>query len=461
LKVAVLEAGRIASGVTGYTTAKVTALHGLVYGDIEARHGAARAKAYAEANSAGLAYIIAAQQEEDIDCDLVRLDAYTFAESEPGSNEIGREVQACRNAGLPVERVTQTPLPFPVTTAARLPDQAAFHPRTYCLGLAEAINKNNGRIFEYTRVVEVEEKKTVCHVTTEKQTLSTPHVVVATHLPFMADGHFFARTAPSRSYAIAARVKHPTPDGMFISAEQPVRSVRPYSSGRKHWVIITGEDHKVGQEPDTQRHYLELQRWAVDRIEGIQSIDYRWSAQDYTSVDGMPFAGRLSRDHERVFIATAFRKWGMTNGTASARIIADAILGRVNPWAEAYDSTRTRPLVAAKDYVKENLNVARHLIGDKLVAGVYSLEEIAPGRGEIAYIDGETLAIYHDEDGTFHALAPDCTHMGCRVAWNDAERSWDCPCHGSRFAPDGRVIHGPANKGLERKEIYARTRSAT
>ena len=450
-KVAVLEAGRIASGVTGYTTAKVTALHGLIYSDLVERHGAERAAAYATANKTAIDQVRSIVDAEGIACELERQDAYTYAETNEGAEAIRREAIACREIGLDAELAYDVPLPFPVSAAVRLRNQAQFHPRAYCLGLAAAIHGTKGRIYERTIVSDVQEKVRVCHVQTDRGTLSTPTVVVATHLPFMGDGKYYAKAAPSRSYAMAF------PDGeslqgMFISAEPPVRSIRPASAGGRRWLILGGESHKVGQENDTEARYTALESWARERLH-MWDPAYRWSAQDYVSVDGIPYVGRLSSDHERVFVATGFRKWGMTNGTAAGRMIADLVAGRENPWAMAFDSTRTRFVQSAKKLLTENLNVAKQFISGKLRVNGHTPEELGRGEARIMSVDGETLAVHRDDAGRLHAVSPDCTHMGCRIAWNTAERTWDCPCHGSRFTPDGKVIQGPAVKPLQPQRI--------
>lgn len=364
---------------------------------------------------------------------------------------------ACSEAGLPVDLTTDVPLPFPVSKAIRLRDQAAIHPRLYCLGLARAIHGKMGRVYERTRALNVEEKVRVCRVKTDRGTLSAPIVVVATHLPFMGDGRFYAKTAPTRSYAMAFRDAGDITDGMLISTETPVRSLRPAIAGAG-WLVVGGEGHKVGHEDATEERYAALETWGRERL-GLSRPDHRWSAQDYVSVDGMPYVGRLSPDHERVFVATAFRKWGMTNGTAAAMMIADAVAGRENPWSFAFDATRTRPRQAAKRFITEGIDVAKHLVLDKVLpVNGHGPDDLAPGSAAIMKIDGETLAVHRDERGRLLAVSPDCTHMGCRVAWNSAERTWDCPCHGSRFAPDGTVIQGPANEPLERKRIPAGSR---
>ncbi|MEX2556826.1 MAG: FAD-dependent oxidoreductase [Actinomycetota bacterium] len=451
MKVAVLEAGRIASGVTGYTTAKVTALHGLIYADLLERHGAERARMYAAANSTAVDMIRSIVDAEGISCELERQDAYTYADTIDGADAIRREADACREIGLAAELTYDVPLPFPVSAAIRLSGQAQFHPRAYCLGLAAAIHGKRGRIYERTHVSDVQEKVRVCHVKTKHGTLSTPHVVVATHLPFMGDGRFYAKTAPSRSYAMAFPGGGAL-SGMFIGSEEPTRSLRPATAAGRRWLIVGGERHKVGQDDDTEARYAALESWAQEKL-SLGEPAYRWSAQDYVSVDGIPYVGNLTADHQRVFVATGFRKWGMTNGTAAGVMIADAIAGRENPWATAFDSTRKRFPQAARKLLTENLNVAKQLVGGKLPVNGHTPEELAPGDGRIMKVDGETVAVSRDDAGRLHAVSPDCTHMGCRVAWNTAERSWDCPCHGSRFTPDGEIIQGPATQPLKSQEI--------
>jgi glycine/D-amino acid oxidase-like deaminating enzyme/nitrite reductase/ring-hydroxylating ferredoxin subunit len=458
VKVALLEAGRVASGVTGYTTAKVTALQALIYQELMKKHGRERTSAYGRANADAVERIAGIVDAEEIDCDFRRRDAYTFGASMTGIDDVRAEAEAVREAGLTAELVDRAPLPF-LASALRMANQAEFHPRTYCLGLAAAVDGGKGKVYEHTRVQEVQERKTVVHVKTENQTLSAEHVVVATQIPFMGEGMFYGKTYPLRAYALALAMKDDDFEGMFISAEAPTRSLRSYAQGKKRWAIVSGESHKVGQDPEPDEHYEALEAWAREKLPGLGGLECRWSAQDYVSVDGLPYIGRLTSDHERVFAATGFRKWGMTNGTAAAAIITDAIMGRVNPWAEAFDSTRVKPRRAMKDFVKENANVAKHLMLDKALASEVTIESVPIGEAAIVDLEGEPAAAYRDESGELHVVSPDCTHMGCRLAWNKAECSWDCPCHGSRFDPDGRVIQGPANQDLEKKEVREIARS--
>jgi Rieske Fe-S protein len=312
--------------------------------------------------------------------------------------------------------------------------------------LAQAITKAGGAVFERSRAVSATHEDGRCTVTLEGGgTAHADHVVLASHLPFVHAGAFFARAHPYRSYALAARLASDRIRGMYISADAQTRSLRSTPDG---WTIIGGEGHKVGQDPDTRKRYKVLERWARDTFD-VQEIGYRWSAQDYVSVDAVPLVGPLTRRRERIWVATGYGKWGMTNGTVAAMILADLIAGRTNPWAEAFDSTRFAPRASLTSMVKENLGVGKRFVTDRLhTRSPQPATALARGEGGIVELDGETVAAFRDEAGYLHAVAATCTHLGCRVTFNTAERSWDCPCHGSRFDLDGHVVQGPAVEDL-------------
>jgi glycine/D-amino acid oxidase-like deaminating enzyme/nitrite reductase/ring-hydroxylating ferredoxin subunit len=444
-RTAVLESGRICSGATGYTTAKVTALHGLIYADLISGVGEERARAYAEANQAAVETIATLVRELGIDCHFERQSAYTYTESPERRPAIEAEADAARRCGLNVTVTDDTDLPFPVAGAVRLDEQAQFDPRRYCLGLATAILDAGGAIYEHSRAVGLE-RGTPCTVTTDNGALRAEKVVVATHLPFVDRGGYSTRATASRSYALAASTNAPAPEGMYLDADPPIRSVRAAPGGL---VIIGGESHTVGQDDDTRRRYRALEDWARLRFEGA-AVRYRWSAQDYLTLDRVPYIGRLSRTSDSVFAATGYGKWGMTNGTAAAGILVDLVQGRDNAWAPAFDSTRLRASVV--NFMRHNLDVARHYVGDQLSSlRSVSVRDLEPGEAAVGRVDGSATAAYRDDAGTLHAVSATCTHLGCRVAFNTAEETWDCPCHGSRFDLDGRVIAGPAFEDLPRR----------
>jgi glycine/D-amino acid oxidase-like deaminating enzyme/nitrite reductase/ring-hydroxylating ferredoxin subunit len=378
--------------------------------------------------------------------DLAPTSAFTYTEPDARVADIEAEVAAAQRAGLSATLTTEAGLPYQVRAAVRVDNQWQFHPRKYCLGLAKAIIAAGGVIYEQTRAVKCD--RSFSTVTTDRGNIHARTIVLATHLPFPNDGAYFARVTPERSYLIAARVNGDRPSGMYISIDEPVRSVRSTADG---WLLVGGEGHKVGQLDDTTTAYDKLERWARERFD-VTSIGYRWSAQDYRTSDGLPYIGRLTPKSDRLFMATGYSKWGITNGTAAAMILADLIQGRANPWATTFDSTRVALRQSAKNLATQNLDVAKHFVGDRIATlRPPSIEHLAPGTGGIVDLEGDTVAAFRADDGTVHGVSATCTHLGCQVKFNTAERTWDCPCHGSRFDVDGRVLEGPAVSDLARK----------
>ena len=452
LRVAVLEAGAVCCATTGHTTAKVSAQHGLIYGTLSSRFGEDGARAYAEANLAAVDLVEALVREHEIDCDWERRPAYAYTEEDSYVSQIEQEVDAAQRAGLPAGFTDQTDLPWPVKAAVRFDEQAQFHPRRYCLALARLVEGDGSRVFEQTRALDVEDGSP-CVVKTERHGVRAAYVVLATHLPFLDRGAFFAKCHPEREYVLAVALEDAVPKGMYISAEQPTRSLRQHPFGGGELLILSGDSHKTGQDGDTERHYAALEQYARDRF-AVRSIEYRWSTQDHMSVDQVPYIGKLRRGSDRLYVATGFNKWGMTSATVAGVVISDQILGRENPWSELFDPNRVKPVASAKQFVKENVNVARRFVADRLTQRPsVSPDDLAPGEGQVCSVGGRQVAVSRDSAGTVHAVSARCTHLGCIVTWNPAEASWDCPCHGSRFDPEGKVIEGPAVEDLERHDL--------
>jgi glycine/D-amino acid oxidase-like deaminating enzyme/nitrite reductase/ring-hydroxylating ferredoxin subunit len=451
VSVAVIEAGRVACGVTGSTTAKVTSLHGLTYAKLASTFGQEGARVYGEANQAGLELIARLVEQLGLDCDFERLPAFTYTEDPQQVSTIEEEVGAAQQAGLPASFSSQIGLPFPVQGAVRFEEQAQFHPRKFCLGLAEAIDGDGGRVFEQTRALDLR-LGFPCTVKTDHGPLRADHVVLATHLPFFDPAGLFAKTSPSRSYAAAVTLADPAPPGMYLSADPATRSVRPLVSGSRQ-AVLAGEEHKTGHGRDTRSHYEALEGWARDRFP-VESVDYRWSAQDYLPADSVPYIGRLIPGYGRLHVATGFKKWGMTHSAVAAMLLCDHITGRANPWSGLFRATRLHPLASAKELAVHNLDVGLRFVGDRLLTlRPAPARDLAPGEAGLRELNGEKVAAYRDPDGRLHAVSGRCTHLGCLVAWNAAERTWDCPCHGSRYTYDGQVIQGPAVKNLPPKDL--------
>ncbi|MDP9405339.1 MAG: FAD-dependent oxidoreductase [Actinomycetota bacterium] len=446
--VAVLEAGHVAAGTTGFTTAKMTSLHTLTYADLIARHGEDKARQYGAANEAAIARAEAIVDELGVDCDWQRRAAYTYTTDPAQVPRIEAEVDAATRLGLPASLVTETPLPYPVAAAVRFDDQAQLHPRRYALALADAVTAAGGRVLEQTRAVAVHEGGERVRVDTERGPVTAGAVVVATLLPFTDLGGFFAKAHPSRSYALAVAIDGEAPDGMFISVDQPTRSVRPATVDGGPGLVVAGGGHKTGHG-DPQQEYADLERWTRSTFP-VRDVAYRWSAQDYVPVDGVPYVGRSPRRH-RTYVATGFKKWGLSNGTAAAMILAEQLANRDSPWGPAFDATRVEVSAAtAKTFVGENLEVGKQLVsGYAERLRLPAASSLAPGQGAVVDAGGRDVAAYRDNDGRLHAVSPVCTHMGCTVTFNAAETTWDCPCHGSRFAVDGQPLEGPAARPLD------------
>ena len=448
--VALLEAKRIVRGATGYTTGKLTAGHGAVYTDLEKNFGAEGARIYAESNQAAVRRVAQLVEEHGIDCDFEPRANYVYAGSNQEVAALKAEVDVEKRAGLPVELVQETPLPYWVAAAIRLDDQAQFHPRKYLLALAELIPGDGSHVFEETMATDVEAGDP-CLVETSRGTIRARDVIIATQLPFEDSGLFFAKAHPHRSYAVAAQLDEAkAPDGMFINSGTPTRSVRTILDGERTLIQVGGEGHRPGEEDDTAARYQVLEDFLSESWPEAGAVEYRWSTQDYMSVDRVPYIGRLRRTSEHVYAATGYSKWGMTSGTLAGMLLSDQILGRPNPWAKLYEAKRITPKASFKRFLSGNASAGRHLVVDRFKAGEKELDAIKPGDGAIVRERGRKRAAYRDEAGALHLLSPACTHLGCHVVWNPAERSWDCPCHGSRYSGEGDVIQGPAVKPLER-----------
>jgi glycine/D-amino acid oxidase-like deaminating enzyme/nitrite reductase/ring-hydroxylating ferredoxin subunit len=452
--VALIDSKRIVQGATGYTTAKVTAGHGASYSKIRKAFGEDGIRTYARANEAALEWIAELIEVNGIDCDFERRTNYVYAESQDEVADLRQEAEVERQAGLATRLVDETPLPFPVAAALRLENQAQFHPRKYLLALAATIPGDGSHVFERSRVHRVKHGEP-CEVVAEQGVLRAGEVILATHLPILDSGLFFTKAYPHRSYAVAAPIGGaPDPAGMYINSGIPTRSIRTVRDGDGVFIQVGGNGHKTAEEEDTPARYDQLEEFLREHWPGAGAVEYRCSTQDYMAHDHVPYVGRLRRRSQHLHVATAYSKWGMTNGTAAAMILSDAILGRENSWAELFDSKRLPRRAALGSFLKENLSAGLHFLGDRLSrADRATVDELGAGEGALVRIRGRKTAVYRDDERRLHALSPVCRHLCCLVDWNPAERSWDCPCHGSRYDGEGRAIQGPTTEDLKRREL--------
>lgn len=452
-RVAVLDALHVGAQVTGRSTAKVTALHGLIYADLIREHGEATARLYAQANQEALEHIAGRIEHYGIECALERVPAFTHSESGAGLDRIRAEVEAAQRIGLPVQYVDEAPAPFKIAGAARLDEQLQFHPQRYVRALAKTIPGDESIIFEMTRALNID-AGTPNRVVTDRGTLTAQDVVIATNLPFPFRGFYFAKAYPRAHVVLAARIGQATaPGGMFISsAETPSFSTRAFRDGESTMLIATGGGFRPGRG-DIAEHYRALREYVQSRFDVQEELCW-WSNEDYDSMDRLPFVGRIARE-TRVYVATGFSAWGLSNGTVAAQILADRILGsgERKPLAEAFSARRWAPRASARRFAVGNAHVARELIQGRLETfRARDSSELAPGEGGLVGHHGRLMAVYKDVGGALHTFSPRCTHMGCLLRWNGAEQTWDCPCHGSRFRHDGRLLHGPAVRDMKAYE---------
>lgn len=444
MTVALVDARRVGQGVSGKATAKVTSQHGLTYHTLDKKFGEDRARLYAEAQETGLRRIIELPRIHGFDADIEAKPAFVYTRDERHVADIEEEVKVARRLGLPASLTRDTGLPFDVVAAMRWDNQAQFHPVKYVSGLANTIPGDGCHVFENSRVTDWDPRR----IATEQGSVRARHVVMATNLPLGQVGLYYATNFPMAEPVIATPIGR-VPPAYYKNVEQPGHSIRTHHRNGRTYAIAAGSHFKPGHPEDEQKHFTDLERWLTENF-GAEGIEYRWVNEDYSSMDSAPFIGWSSSDTEDAYIvATGFAAWGFTNGTAAGMIIADLAAGRNNPWLELLDARRA-PLAGGKDFVKENAGVAAHLVGGYVSRKPKSYDDLQAGDAAILNIDGDKVAAFRDEQGQVHALSAACTHMGCLLGWNVTDRTWDCPCHGSRFALSGEVLHGPAVAPLKR-----------
>jgi glycine/D-amino acid oxidase-like deaminating enzyme/nitrite reductase/ring-hydroxylating ferredoxin subunit len=450
-RVAVLERGVVCGGASGFTTAKVTALQETKLSEIQRLHGADGAAAYAAASVAAVERVAALVEREGIDCGWERADAYTYAAAEDQVDAVVQEAHVALAAGLDVQLTNDVPLPFAVPQAVRLPQQGHMDPVRYVRRLAARVDGDGSRIFESTAVTTVQEG-TPCRVRTQDgRTVTARDVIVATNYPLLDRGLFFARMEAARSYLVAARVRGEATDGMLITAGSPSRSLRSYRDvAGETWLLVGGEGHLTGSDEAQPARFDALERFAREHFD-VADVPYRWSTQDGMPTDQLPYIGPYTLASTHLFVAAGFQKWGMTGATIAAAVLADRIAGRDNPYAGVFDPNRAT-VRSAPAVAKLALWVARRFVGDRIsTADARSADDVPAGEARVVRSGVGKIGVYRDDDGVAHGVSLRCTHLGCLLHFNAAERSWDCPCHGSRFDVDGGVLAGPATEPLPRR----------
>ncbi|WP_072887676.1 FAD-dependent oxidoreductase [Ornithinibacillus halophilus] len=453
VKVTVIDASTLVNGTTGHTTAKITAQHGIIYDELIQHFGKNMALQYYQAAMEAKKLIETTIRDLNIDCNYQVEDAYIYTNSDDYISKLETEKKAYDELGINGDLTDEIPLDIPVKRALVMKEQAQFHPLKYLHRLIKECENNGVQFFEHTVAIDVEYNKHPAIITKEGHRLLCNHVIVASHFPFYdKQSFYFARMYPERSYVIAVKSDQKYPGGMYINAESPTRSVRSTKvDGQELW-LIGGENHKTGQGETTIKHYEALQQFGEEQF-GISEFQYRWSAQDLTTLDKVPYIGSIKEGEDSVFVATGFNKWGMTNGTIAAKIFSDKIVHGKNEFEELYTPSRFHADPQIKKFATINADVAKHMIKGKLEITNDTIQGLSTDDAIITKINGKRAGVYKDQDENMYALDTTCTHMGCEVEWNSGDRTWDCPCHGSRFSYKGEVIEGPAKKPLKQIDL--------
>lgn len=447
-QVALLEGNRIIQGTSGYTTAKITAQHNLIYAELINTFGREKAQQYGDANQKALNFIENTIKNDQLSCDFQTLPAYVYTTEQKYVAKIEEEVTACQKLGLKAGYYEDLPLALPIKAAIQLPEQAQFHPRKYLLALAEKFAQRGGVIYENSRIVEVEKNPAPILTTAAGYKIKCERVIIASHFPcYDGLGFYFTRLRPERSYLVGLTAKDKFPPGMFISAEKPIRSLRCQKYGEGELILLGGEGHRTGHGQETGLHYQALNKFGHQLFSVEQGL-YQWSTQDYITLDQVPYIGKLTSSNKNIYLATGFGKWGMSGGTSAALILRDLIINGSSPYEQLFSPSRNITAGSVKNFMIENLDTSKEFIKGKIKGG----EEkalLGRGKGQVVQIEGEKYGGYRDPAGKLHLVDITCPHLGCELTWNSAERTWDCPCHGSRFNFKGKIIEGPALQPLK------------
>lgn len=432
----VLEADRIGSGQTGHTTAKVTSQHGLIYQKLMKCAGKNQAKKYVDINQKAIERYKILIEKYQIDCSWEECPACLYTTK--NARALRDEYYAAKELGLPVELKKDTELPFAVEEALYCYGQACFHPLKFLKVISE-----NLQIYEKTKVLQVKPHL----LTTSRGTVEAEKIVFACHYPFInRPGYYFLRMYQERSYVIALKNAQ-TIHGMYLGIDSDGFSFRPAGET----LLLGGGNHRTGENPmGGEYEYLlnQAEKYWPGKCWRKDENVIPWSAQDCMTLDGIPYIGQFGRKTEDWFVATGFGKWGMTSSMAAAVLLTDAIFGRENSCAEVFSPQRLHVAASAKTFLVDGMYSAANLLKQKFVPPKETLKQIKPGHARVVEYKGEKTGVYKAEDGQFFAVSVKCPHMGCQLVWNPDEKSWDCPCHGSRFDYRGRLLDGPAQTAV-------------
>lgn len=453
-RVIVIEKDEIGHGTTGYTTAKITSQHGLIYHYLSDQYGIDFAKKYFVANEEAIKNIEDIINENNISCDFEKKDSYIYTCSKEDKEKILEEAEALKYISLDCIKTNKTDLPFDVLEAIKFKNQAQFNPLKYINGLVKYIlNKTNGRIYVNSLCKDIKRENNEYTIYVNDNKIYAKYVVLACQYPFLkVPGFYFTKMYQASSYVIALETEKNLPDGMYINVEEPKYSFRTAIYNSKNILLLVGAGHKTGEKVDYEKTYGILEKKAKEIYKDFKII-CKWSTRDAITLDKIPYIGEYSNMLPNMYIATGFNKWGMTTSNLAANIITDKISNNGVIYDEIFKSTRLKPITNKDEMKNMIVNSTKFIIVDRIKEEKIDEDDIKNGSGGIVDINGNKVGIYKDEEGRKYYIKPVCTHLGCILEWNDADKTWDCPCHGSRFDRCGKNISVPAVKDLEKYEI--------
>lgn len=444
--VALIDGREFCSGTTGNTTAKLSAQHQLIYEELINRYGNKHAKLFYDANMEGMQYIKEIAAELNIDCGLEEQSAYVYTENPTFNEQFKNEAKAYEELGI--RGSLQKTLPFndDIELAIKMDNQLQFHPTRFIQGVLRELKKHEVPIYEHSLINDIKqnEDQSMQLKTVDNITVTCNHAMFATHFPTFDPDNFYTEMKPEMSYALLYEVDNLLFEGMYINTDSPTRTFRHVTMDNKNYLLVGGESHPIGDDRSTFDRYESIDQFAKKTF-GVSNAIYRWSSHDLITKDRIPFIGDLHPDYPNIYTATGFSKWGLANAAIGAKVITDSVLGRGNIYDELFSPQRTIQELQETSSENEDYHTIKSLHLPEKIA------DLMPEEATVIENDEEQIGVYKDENKTLHYLDLACTHLGCSVKWNNGDKTWDCPCHGSRFNAVGELIEGPALVNLKQK----------
>lgn len=441
--VALFEARELLNGTTGFTTAKLSAQHNLLFNELIERYDKETAHLYYQANMQGIDIIKNLADKHGINCDLKKQDAYVYTQDESQKENIEKEAKAYNQLEIDGELTQKLPVDIEIDSAVVMHEQYEFHPVAFLVGIINQLEEMDVQIYEQTLINDVKDGNPVKLTTSSEYTIDAGQAIVATKYPVHDPKEMYtSKFQPEISFAIACEIDKAFPGGMYINCNNPKRTFRAMRANGKEYLLAGGESHPVGDGKSDQERYESILKFAEEYF-SVKEVVAHWSAHDLITKDKIPMVGKIHPDEENIFVITGFSKWGLANAAISAELIRDLLSDNDNPYSEMFDPHREIPdatsLVEKEESTEYNASIHKKKV-----------EALEKGEALIIEENDDKIGIYKDNEGTLHQLDTTCTHLGCGVEWNDGDKTWDCPCHGSRFKATGEVVAGPATEPLKK-----------